>query len=194
MSGYFIHPDLVRDPLWKAILARDTSIIPRLIPVLDDTQKSPYYDTNRDRFFTYGQLTFLVIDHIEKIPWLLPAQHYQCVGDLYGNFDMDFIDSLQTIGHKFKRVYSEYFSSIRRTWFRDEATGIVSWIHLDQGFTSIKLEGSIKIHYAYTPPEARDFFKQIQKGDSLIKHPFIEEMVRIPRKDFGKLDYSDIEE
>jgi hypothetical protein len=88
--------------------------IPGLISVLDNKERSQCYDSCSQQYQTYGQLAFLIIDHIEPIPYALVTNRQWCIVSQCGYYPDGFLDFVDEQGKEFKRLYSEYFVSAER--------------------------------------------------------------------------------
>ena len=102
------------DPEYTSILKKGPRIIPSLITVLTDTTKTSIIDKCTGKYFTMGQLAYILIDNIERIPFALVTGisadvirgcSYLADGVLY---------YVRYDGSKFQVQYRAYFYSVRK--------------------------------------------------------------------------------
>jgi hypothetical protein len=99
------------DPEYASIVKKGRRIIPALITQLTDTTKTRIVDQCTGQYYSIGELSYILIDNIESIPFalvtgvmadVLGSCSYLAIGEL---------DYVRTNGAKFQSQYKSYFYS-----------------------------------------------------------------------------------
>ena len=99
------------DVEYSSIIKKGPQIIPALISELTDTMKTKIIDKCTGDYFTMGQLSYILIDNIENIPFFKVTGDMADVMQNCSNLAFGVLDYVRLRGPEFQKKYKKYFYS-----------------------------------------------------------------------------------